>query len=60
MCHPHRSFHSGRNEMASKGKEGGGSLWDDSPVCITQLTHCSGVGGRLASESNESGPEILG
>lgn len=49
---PAQEFSQHRNEMTSKGKEGGGSLWDDSPVCITQLTHCSGVGGHLASESN--------
>lgn len=49
MHHPHRSFHSCRNEMASKGREGG-SIRDASPVCITQLTHHSGVGACLAAE----------
>lgn len=46
--HPHRSFHSHRNEMASKGREGG-SIRDDSPLFVTQLTHYSSVGGCHAS-----------
>lgn len=48
MCQPHRGFHSCRNEIASKGREGG-SVRDDSPAGITELTYYGGVGGCLAS-----------